>query len=97
MAPDADPEVHRKEISLSKYLLITVLVSPADKEKIIELCRGLVNNDGVKSFIFCPGFGYSLLARIEKELGKDIAINISRGDGRSSRISYKEMKKAEWF
>ena len=95
MTPDADPEKHRGVIETPLYRLISVLVR--DEGEAEKVCADLVKNDGVSSFIFCPGFTSRTLGRLSETLGPNISINVARGDGPSNAVARKAMERAGFF
>jgi hypothetical protein len=93
--PDADSAKHRSILKTSLYELTTVLVR--DDDDAINVCRDLAHRDGVKSFLLCPGFTHTSIARIVDAVGKGISINVARGDGPSNQVALGIMNEVGWF
>jgi len=93
--PDAEPEKHRSVIETSKYKLFTVLVK--GQAQAVEECKKLVNKEGVRSILLCPGFTHRATAEIAEAVGENVAVAIARGDGPSSKVSMEIMKSEGWF
>jgi len=94
MTPDARPE-HRSVIDTPMYRLISVLVR--DEMQAEKVCAELVRQEGVRSFILCPGFTNQGVGRLSWSLGPDISVNVSRGDGPSNAVARKAMERAGFF
>jgi len=93
--PDADPVRHRCVIETSLYELTSVLVR--DDDQAVEVCRELVEKNGIQSFILCPGFTHRAIARIVEAVGDGVSVNVARGDGPSNEIALKIMRESGWF
>ncbi len=91
---DAEPEKHRCVIETPKYKLFAVLVK--DQNQAVEVCKKLVQEEGIHSILLCPGFTHRDVAEITEAVGENVAIAIARGDGPSSRISRKIRKTEGW-
>ena len=95
MAPDADPKKHRCALRTSIYELTSVLVR--DEDEAVRISKQLVKEDGVQSFLLCPGFTNEGVARVAKATGKGVSVNVARGDGPSNAIAHEIMKEAGFF
>lgn len=94
-APDADPD---RDVSLLKTPLIevtTVLTQHSDIEREVAVCRDLVQQKGIQSFILCPGFTHQAVARITEAVGPEVSVNVARGDGPSHEAA-KKTRTSEW-
>ena len=96
-APDADPKKHRASIKTPKYELTLVVVEQGKLDQAVEVCQDLTRNKGVQSIILCPGFSHQGVAKIAKAVGKEVAINVARGDTRSTLVTSKILKQEGWF
>jgi len=95
-APDADPDQHRCLIETKqKYKLFCVVVR--SQKQAIEVCKKLVNEEGIHSILLCPGWTHKDIAEIAEAVGKDVGISVARGDGPSSRVAIEVMQKEGWF
>ena len=93
-APDAEPEKHRCVIETSKYKLFVVVVR--NQGQAVEVCKRLVQEEGIHSVLLCPGFTHRDVAEIAEAVGEKVAVAVARGDGPSSRVSA-EIRRREGF
>jgi hypothetical protein len=93
--PDANPEKHRCVVETDKYKLFTVLVR--NQNQTLEVCKRLVQEEGIHSIILCPGFTHKDIAEISEAVGKNVSISIARGDGPGMRLAQEAMKREGWF
>jgi hypothetical protein len=93
-ASDAEPEKHRCVIETSKYKLFVVVVK--DQDQAVEMCKKLVEEEGIHSILLCPGFTHRDVAEIAEAAGENVAVAVARGDGPSNRVSA-EVRKREGF
>ncbi|MGA2574035.1 MAG: DUF6506 family protein [Candidatus Methanomethylicaceae archaeon] len=93
--PDADSTKHRSILKTSLYELTSVLVK--DDDDAVNVCRDLAQREGVKSFLLCPGFTHTSIARIVGAVGKGISVNVARGDGPSNQVTLSIMSEVGWF
>jgi hypothetical protein len=93
--PDADSAKHRSILKTSLYELTSVLVRNDDDA--VNVCRDLAQRGGVKSFLLCPGFTHTSIARIVVAVGKGISVNVARGDGPSNQVALSIMNEVRWF
>jgi len=91
-ASDAEPEKHRCVIETSRYKLFAVVVR--DQDQAVEVCKQLVQEEGIHSVLLCPGFTHRDVAEIVEAVGKNVSVAVARGDGPSSRVSA-EIRKRE--
>ena len=94
-APNAEPEKHQCMIETSKYRLFTVLVK--DQAQAVKECKKLVNEEGVRSILLCPGFTHRATSEIAEAVGENVAVAVARGDGPSSKVSREIRKSERWF
>lgn len=92
-APDADPQRHRCTIDTGKYYLAVVVVS--SQEQALAAGRKLVEEEGVRSIILCPGFTHADVAAIAAAVGESVGVNVARGDPPANRIAA-EVIAREW-
>jgi hypothetical protein len=92
-APDADPEKHRCVVETPLYKLFVVVVSGQDQA--LDVCRGLVEEEGIQSVLLCPGFTHKDIAEIAQAVGNDVGVNVARGDPPSNRVAAEVMAR-EW-
>ncbi len=84
-APDADPQKHRCVIETPRYKLFVTAVR--DQVQAVETCRRLVEEEGVQSFVLCPGFSHRDVAEIAEAVGEGVGVNVARGDASSNRVA----------
>jgi hypothetical protein len=91
--PDADPAKHRCVVETPLYKLFVVLVR--DQDQALEVCKNLVEEEGIHSVLLCPGFTHKDIAEVAEAVGKDVGVNVARGDPPSGRIAA-EIIGREW-
>lgn len=96
MAPEADPERHRATIKTPKLELITVVADLGNFDQVVDVCRKLVQNEGVQSLTLCPGFSHQAVVKIANAVGDGVPINVARGDTPSVTLTRNILKKAGW-
>jgi len=96
MAPEADPERHRATIKTPKLELITVVADLGNFDQVVDVCRKLVQNEGVQSLTLCPGFSHHAVVEVANAVGEGVPINVARGDTPSATLTRNILKKAGW-
>ncbi len=94
-APDADYEKHRNVINTGMYKLYSVVVKT--QEEAIQVSKEYWQNESIEAIMLCPGFKHGDVAEIFKAVEGKVSVNVSRGDGPSSKISMEALKKAGFF
>ena len=84
-APDAEPEKHKCVIETSTYKLFVVVVRGQDQAA--EVCKKLVEEEGVQSILLCPGFTHRDVAEISEVVGENVGVFVARGKERALRSS----------
>lgn len=84
LVPNVDPKIDRSVIKKDNYKCITVLVNNEDEA--LDIAKELIESEDIHAFILCPGFSNSYVGAISSALGDNIAVNVARGDGKSSKI-----------
>ncbi len=84
-APDADYKKHQSYIDTGKYKL-WVFVVRTQKEA-LKVSKDIYEREKIHAIILCPGFTHSDVSEIFQALGGNVAVNVARGDGPSSRIA----------
>ena len=97
MAPDSDPERHRASIKTPKFELTTVVVELMNFDQAVNVCKELVQKEGIQSLILCPGFSHEAVARVANAVGEGVAIDVARGDVPSGMIAGEILAKEGWF
>lgn len=92
-APDADPQRDRCVIETPRYRLHVAVVR--DQAQALEACRRLVAEEGVRSFVLCPGFTHRDVAEIAGAVGEGVGVNVARGDAPSNRVAMQIIAR-EW-
>lgn len=93
--PDADPEKHRAVLETGRYRLTTVLVR--NQAQALELCRGLVKDEGIHAVMLCPGFTHRDVAELAEAAGPQVGVTVARGDGPASRVTAEVFRREGWF
>jgi short-subunit dehydrogenase len=96
MAPQADPKRHRASIKTPKLEITTVVADLENFDQVVEVCQELVQREGVKSLILCPGFSHEAVAKVASAVGKGVAITVARGDVPSTLMTREMLKKEGW-
>ena len=96
MAPEADPERHRATIKTPKFELITVVADLGNFDQVVDVCRKLVQNEGVQSLTLCPGFSHQAVVEVANAVGDGVPINVARGDVPSATLTRHILKKEGW-
>ena len=97
MAPDGDPKKHRASIKTSKLEIFIVVVKLMNIEQAVNVCRDLVQKEGVQTISLCPGFTHEAVARISNAVGEGISISVARGDVPSVMITGGILGNEGWF
>lgn len=97
MAPDGDPAKHRASIKTSKLELTTVVVPLMDFERAAQVCRDLVQKEGIQSLILCPGFTSAAVAIVANAVGEGVPVNVARGDVPSIMATGGILAQEGWF
>ena len=90
-----NPDIHRGSIKTSMYELTTVIVRSRNFEQATDVCKELVQKEGIQSIILCPSFTHEAIANIAKSVGKDVSVNVARGDLPSNMVA-KRIKAKEY-
>ena len=97
MAPDADPQQHRTTIKTNKLESTMVLVPLMDFERAAEVCRELVQKEGIQSLVLCPGFTSSAVSMVVGAVGEGVPVNVARGDVPSVIATSGILAQEGWF
>ena len=97
MAPDGDPKKHRSVIKTSKVEVTTVLIEFMNFDQAVDVCKDLVQNEGIQSLILCPGFSHEAVAKIANAVGEGVPINVARGDVPSTMTTGEILAKEGWI
>ena len=97
MAPDGDPKKHRASIKTSKLEIFIVVVKLMNIEQAVNVCKDLVQKEGVQAISLCPGFTHEAVARISNAVGEGISISVARGDVPSVMIAGGILGNEGWF
>lgn len=97
MAPDGDPQRDRAMIKTPKFEQIVVVTKLFDFDLAARVCKDLVQNEGVQSLILCPGFTHDGIAMVAKAVGRDVPINVARGDVPGTMATAAILAREGWF
>jgi hypothetical protein len=97
MAKGADPVKHRATVKGDEFECTMVLSPLFDFNRAAQVCKELVEKDGVQSIILCPGFTHEGIAMVRKAVGEGVAINVARGDVPSTMITAQILTKEGWL
>ena len=96
MAPEADPKRHRASIKTPKFELTVVVAELMNLDQAVDVCRELVQKEGVQGLTLCPGFTHQAVAKVVDAVGEGISISVARGDIPAARIAGEILKKEGW-
>jgi hypothetical protein len=77
VAPDVDPNRHRRTVETPQVELTAVAVN--DYDEAIAVCQELVE-EGIVAFELCGGFGHAGAARVAEAVGDRAAVGVVRFD-----------------
>ena len=97
MAPDGDPEKHRASIKTSKIEILVVVIELMNIDQAVNICKDLVDKEGVQAISLCPGFTHAAVARIATAVGEGVSISVARGDVPRVMITGGILGQEEWF
>ena len=97
MAPGADPKTHRASIKTPKFEFTAVIADLGNFDQAVDVCKDLVQNEGVQALTLCPGFSHEAVAKVANAVGEGVPINVARGDVPSGRITGEILRKEGWF
>lgn len=97
MAPDGDPDRHRTSVKTSMTEITVVVFEMMNFDQAADVCRDLVQNEGVQVIFLCPGFTHEAVAKIADAAGEKVAIYVSRGDNPSNELTAKILAEAGFF
>jgi len=97
MAPDGDPERHRATIKTAKAELTAVFIEIMNFDQAVDVCKDLVQKQGVQSIYLCAGFTHQAVARVASAIGGRAAIQVARGDVPSTMLAGEILTKEGWF
>ncbi len=97
MAPDGDPTRHKATIKTDKLELTAVVVEMMNFDQAVDVCKDLVQNQGVQSLSLCPGFTHEAVARIKNAVGEGVAVNVARGDIPSNQVIGEILAREGWI
>nr|WP_320012883.1 DUF6506 family protein [uncultured Desulfobulbus sp.] len=78
IAPEADSETHRQWIETPVIHLLSIGVGSYSEA--VEVCKRIVEQEGVKAIELCAGFGNKGVALVAEAVGKEIAVGVVRFD-----------------
>ncbi len=94
-AAGADPSIHRAKLSADTLELTVRMVDAADWQRVIAVCKNLVEEEQVDAITLCPGFSHAEVGRIAEAVGSAVAIDVARSDARSAHLASRAMQRAE--
>lgn len=97
MAPNADPTKHRVSVKVDQFEFIMVIIPLFNFDQAAQICKELVEKEGVQSILLCPGFSYEGVAKVQSAVGEGIPIMASRGDIPSTMMTTQILAKEGWL
>jgi len=80
MAPNADPMKHRALVKGDQFEYTMVVIPLFNFDRAAQVCKDLVEKEGIQSISLCPGFSHEGVAKVRSAVGEGFPINVSRGD-----------------
>jgi len=96
-APDGDPNQHRATIKTPKLELTMVVTGWMNINQAVEVCRDLVQKEGVQAINLCPAFNHEAVAKIASAVGKKVPVSVARGDAPSAILLNEIVAKEGWL
>jgi hypothetical protein len=97
MAMNADPRRHRATIKGDQFEYTTVVIPVFNFDQAAQVCKDLVEKEGVQAIDLCPGFSHEGVAKIRNIIGEGVPINVSRGDVPSTMMTAQILAKEGWL
>ena len=97
MAPNADPAKHRASVKGDKFEYTMVVIPLFDFDRAAQVCKDLVEKEGIQSISLCPGFSHEAVAKVRGAVGEAFPINVSRGDVLSTMTTAQILSKEGWL
>jgi len=97
MAPNADPVKHRASVKGDQFEYTMVVIPLFDFDRAAQVCRELVQKEGIQSISLCPGFSHEGVAKVRGAVGQAFPINVSRGDVSSTMMTAQILSKEGWL
>ena len=97
MAPDGDPYKYRAYIKTSKIELISAIVEYNNIDQAVNVCKDLIQKEGVQAIYLCPGFNNEAVAKVASAVGQGVPVSVSRGDVPGTMITGDILAKEGWF
>jgi hypothetical protein len=97
MAPNADPMKHRASVKGDQFEYTMVVIPLLDFDRAAQVCRDLVEKEGIQSINLCPGFSHEGVAKVRTAVGESFPINVSRGDVPSTMMTAQILGKEGWL
>jgi hypothetical protein len=97
MAPDVNPAKHRATIKTPKAELTTVLVGLMNFDQAVQVCKDLVQKEGIQSLSLCPGFTNQALSRIQAAVGEGVPVGVVRTDMPGTQATFEILTREGWL
>ena len=95
LTPDAQPEKHTSILETPLHTMYSVLVK--NRTQAIDICKKLVDKNGVQAITLCPGFRNQNVGEIASALGDKVAVTVARGDSLGAKLTSEILRKEGWF
>lgn len=96
-APDGDPNKHRASIKTSTLELTIVVLELGNLDQAVNVCKDLVQKEGIQSITLCPGFSHEAVAKIASAVGEGVAVSVARSDVPSTMVISEILRKEGWI
>ncbi len=95
MVPDSEPTQHRATIRTPRYEGTMVFVPDCDRA--VEVCKDLVQKEGVQVITLCPAFTHKEVNRIAESVGEGFPLNVCRTDAPGLMQQSRMVKSEGWY
>lgn len=97
LALSADPVKHRASVKGDQFEYTVVVIPLSDFDRAAQVCKDLVEKEGIQSISLCPGFSHEGVAKVRSAVGEGFPINVSRGDVPSTMMTAQILGKEGWL
>ncbi|MFO7997122.1 MAG: DUF6506 family protein [Dehalococcoidia bacterium] len=97
MAPNADPTKHRASVKGDQFEYTMVVIRLFDFDQAAQVCKDLVEKEGIQSISLCVGFSHEGVAKVRSAVGESVPVNVSRGDVPSTMMTAQILTKEGWL
>jgi hypothetical protein len=97
LAAGADPVKHRASVKGDQFEYTVVVIPLSSFDRAGQVCKDLVEKEGIQAISLCPGFSHEGLAKVRSAVGETVPISVSRGDVPSTMMTAQILSKEGWL